>query len=191
VPTLLQPVTQRLRPASSRLRSSVPARAMNEPLPCVRLRPFVLALAVACILLLLVCPVIGAVIVLANAAPWIGIIVTLGATVFVPVAGYAMSGSNQWVELGGDVIRVRRLLTRKIVEYRVADIVDAQPIHTEFLSKTQNAMLDFLLDTSNRGYQLFFRDGSRIPLIRADMCGLEDFLAALTERMRMVRESVG
>jgi hypothetical protein len=107
------------------------------------------------------------------------------------VAGYAMSSSLLWVELDGGIIRGRRLLTRKIVEHRVSDLVDARPIHTDYLSTTQNAVLDFLLDTSNRGYQLFFRDGSRIPLIRADMSGLDPFLRALAEQLRAGREQAG
>jgi hypothetical protein len=88
-------------------------------------------------------------------------------------------------------IRECRLLTHKIIEHRVGEIEDAKAIHTNFLSTTQNAVLDFLLDTQNRGYQIVFRDGSRIALIRADMTGIDPFLGALAEHLRAIRESVG
>src|SRR5207244_11777203 len=104
------------------------------------------------------------------------------------VSGRVMARSVHWVELDGDVIRERRLLTRRVVEHRVEEVVDARPIHTDFLGKTQNAVLDFLLDTSNRGYQLFFRDGSRLALIRVDMSGIDPFLGALAARLKVVRE---
>jgi hypothetical protein len=167
---------------------------MDNPTALVKLRPIILAIATACILAFLVAPLVVAVAVLIVARPGVSVPVALGAVAFVTIVGYAMSSSLQWVELDGDVIRGRRLLTRKIVVYRVGDIVDAKPIHTDYLGKLENAVLDFLLDTSNRGYQLFFRDGSRIPLIRADMSGVDAFLAALAaalERDRLGRRDAG
>jgi len=159
---------------------------MDKPL--VRLRPVIVGVAVACILLLLVGPLAAAAVVLALAPLGVGVPVTLGAVVFVAVVGYAMSSSVQWVELDGDVIRERRLLTRRIVEHRVGDIVDAKPIHTNYLGPLQNAILDALLDTTNRGFQLFFRDGTRLALIRADMSGIDPFLGALAERLGRERQ---
>ena len=159
---------------------------MDKPL--VRLRPVIVGVAVACILLLLVGPLAAAAVVLALAPLGASVPITLGAVVFVAVVGYAMSSSVQWVELDGDVIRERRLLTRKIVEHRVGDIVDAKPIHTNYLGPLQNAILDALLDTRNRGFQLFFRDGTRLALIRADMSGIDPFLGALAERLGRERQ---
>jgi hypothetical protein len=161
---------------------------MNDSTPCVRLRTAVLGVAVVIILLLLVGPFVAAAYVFAVAPVGLGIAATVGAVVVAGVSGRVLARNVHWVELDGDVIRERRLLTRKIVEHRVADVVDARPIHTDYLGRTQNAVLDFLLDTSNRGYQLFFRDGSRLALIRADMCGLDPFLGALAEQLRKVRE---
>lgn len=162
---------------------------MNDPIPCVRLRPVIFGVAVAIILLLLVGPFVAAAYVFTVAPVGLGIAAVVGAVVVAGLSGRVMARSVHWVELDGDVIRERRLLTRKMVEHRVADIVDAKPIHTDYLGPTQNAVLDFLLDTSNRGYQLVFRDGSRIALIRADMSGLDPFLGALAEQLRNVRES--
>jgi hypothetical protein len=120
-----------------------------------------------------------------------GLLVTLGAVAFLAVVGYLMSSSLQWVELDGDVIRCRRLLSRKIVEHRVSDSVDGRPIHTDYPGPTQNAILDFLLDTSDRGHQLVFKDGSRVALIRADTYGVDGFLGALAEQLRAAREGKG
>jgi hypothetical protein len=35
------------------------------------------------------------------------------------------------------------------------------------------------MKTSNRGYLLRFRDGSKVALIRGDMAGLDEFMVAL------------
>jgi UDP-2,3-diacylglucosamine pyrophosphatase LpxH len=72
----------------------------------------------------------------------------------------------------------------------VGDIVDAHRINTHYLGDAQNAILDFLLKTSDRGLQLVFRDGSRLGLIRADMSGIDEFLQALTERMTLERQDL-
>jgi hypothetical protein len=170
-----------------------PFTPMNDPIPRVRLRPIVFGVAVTIILLLLAGPFVAAAYVFTIAPVGLGIAALVGAVVIAGVSGRVMARSVHWVELDGDVIRERRLLTRKIVEHRVEEIVDARPIHTDYLGTTQNAVLDFLLDTSNRGYQLFFRDGSRLALIRVDMSGLDPFLEALAEQLRKTREgdSVG
>lgn len=160
----------------------------DGPLPCARLRFLVLVLAATCLLVLLVAPLVVAVAVLIREPLVIGVPVAGVAVVFVASAGYLASSSNQWVELDGGIIRCRRLLTRKIVEHKVSDIVDAQPIHTNYLSAKENAFLDDLFETSNRGYQLFFRDGTKLALIRLDMSGLNEFLAALAEQMPRDRQ---
>src|SRR4051794_2098802 len=161
---------------------------MTDPYPCARLRPLIVAVAVFFMLLLLVAPLVAAALALATAPLGIGISIAVGAALFVGVMGYLMSSSLQWVELGDGVIRGRRLLTRRVVEYRVADLLDAKPIDTDALGPLQNAILDALLDTTNRGYQLSFDGGRRLALIRADMSGIDPFLGALAEQLRAIRE---
>ena len=156
--------------------------------PRVILCPICLAIAVGCILAFLVMPLIGAAAALVLALLTIGIPIALGAIAFVALLGYLMSSSYHWVELDGDTIRGCRLLTRKIVELKVGDIVDAHRINTHYLGDAQNAILDFLLKTSDRGLQLVFRDGTRLSLIRADMSGIDEFLQTLTERMALQRQ---
>jgi hypothetical protein len=160
---------------------------MNDPTPCVRLRTAVLGVAVVLILLLLVGPFVAAAYVFALAPVGFGIAATVGAAIVARLSWRLVAASVHWIELDGDVIRERRLLTRKIVEHRVADIVDARPI-TNVVGPTKIAWLDHLLDASNQGYQLFFRDGSVLALNRADMYGLDPFLGALAEQLRKVRE---
>lgn len=157
-------------------------------LPTVRLRPIIVAVAVFFSLLLLVGPLAVAVAALIFAPAEVGLPVALTAVAFAAVMAYAMSPSLQWVELDGDVIRGRRLLTRRIVEQQVGDLVDAKALHSKALGPELDSVLDALLQTSNRGYQLHFRDGSRIALIRADIAGLDVFLGALARRLRKVRE---
>jgi hypothetical protein len=162
---------------------------MNDPRPCVRLRPFVLGLAVALTLLFLVGPFVAAAYVFTVAPLGLGVAASVGAVVVAGLCVRGLARGVHWVELDGGVIREKRLLTRRIVERRVEDVVDARPVHTDFLGTTPNAVLDFLLDTSNRGYMLIFRDGTWLSLIRADMSGLDPFLGALAEQLRKVRET--
>lgn len=152
---------------------------MSQTLPTVRLRLPVLVIAVTFSLLLLAGTFVAAAWVFTVAPAWAGALAVSGAVVVAGLCGHVPARSVHWVELDGGVIRERRLLTRKIVEHRVGEVVDARPIHTDFLGSAQNAVLDFLLDTSNRGYQLFFRDGTRPALIRADVAGIDAFLGAL------------
>jgi hypothetical protein len=94
--------------------------------------------------------------------------------------GWAMSSSFQWVELvDGGVIRGRRLLTRKIVEKQVADIVAVKPLNSAAMGAAENLVLDAMMGTANRGYELRFRDGSKLGLVRGDMAGLDEFLKVL------------
>jgi hypothetical protein len=102
-----------------------------------------------------------------------------GAVGFVAVMAWAMSSSVQWVELDDGVLRARRLLTRKIVTHRVSDIVAVKPLHSTSMGPLENALADLMMGTSNRGYELRFRDGSKLGLVRGDMRGLDEFLKAL------------
>ena len=43
----------------------------------------------------------------------------------------------------------------------------------------EGAVLDAMMGTSNRGYELRFRDGSKLGLVRGDMAGLDEFLKVL------------
>lgn len=102
-----------------------------------------------------------------------------GAILFFAVMLWAMSSSVQWVELDDGVLRARRLLTRRIVEHRAADIVAVKPLNSTYMGPMENALADAFMGTSNRGYELRFRDGSKLGLVRGDMKGLDEFLKVL------------
>jgi hypothetical protein len=149
----------------------------------IRLRlPFVI-MAVICVLLFVVAPVAIGVTVLLLAPPEVGIPVALGGVAFSAFLGWAMSSSYHWIELHDDVIRGRKLLTRSMVEHRIDDLVRILPLHSQLMGDLENAVLDALMKTSNRGYALQFRDGTKIALVRGDMVGLNDFLLALHDRL--------
>jgi hypothetical protein len=78
----------------------------------------------------------------------------------------------RWVEIESDTIRGRQLLgSRK--EWKVHDISSIKSIDYEGQ------------DThGKRGYNLTFKDGSRIRLSRAEMSGVDDFLKRLADRMQ-------
>ncbi|HEY1188899.1 MAG TPA: hypothetical protein VGE74_14690, partial [Gemmata sp.] len=59
------------------------------------------------------------------------------------------------------VLRARRLLTRRIVTHRVADTAAVKPLDSTSVGPPENALADRMMGTSNRGYELRFRDGSQ------------------------------
>lgn len=167
---------------------------MDTPLPRVRLRPAFVVMAAGCMTLFLVVPLVVAVVVLVFAPLNVSVWVAGAAVAFVAVIGYAMSSSVQWVELDGGVLRWRGLLTRRVREKPVSELVDALPLNSKGMGPLENAILDAMMKTSNRGYELRFRDGTKLGLVRGDMAGLDDFLDALDKelaRLHKERESAG
>ena len=153
----------------------------------IHLRPVFVVLAVTFFFLFLVCPILIAAVVLALAPNRVGIPVALFAVVFVLILGYAMSSSYQWVELDGSIIRAKRLLTRTVVDRPISELVDAAALNSKAMGHLENALMDAVLKTSNRGYELRFRDGTKIGLVRGEMAGFEEFLGALAEAIRKER----
>src|SRR5207302_6136338 len=86
-------------------------------------------------------------------------------------AVYQASNYYQWIELDGHVLRGRKLWSRKIVEYAVADIAD--------ISKVSNLW-------PSAGCVLRFRDGMRLKLGCKVMKDLDDFIEVLCERREQV-----
>jgi hypothetical protein len=43
--------------------------------------------------------------------------------------------------------------------------------------------------TAERGYELRFRDGTKIGLVPGDMAGPDEFLVALADQLRELREA--
>jgi hypothetical protein len=121
------------------------------------------------------------------APPEIGVPVALVILLIVALVGYAMSSSVQWVELDGGVFQWKTLLTRRVRQNQLCDLVDALPLHSNMMGPLENAVMDFLRTTSNRGFELRFRDGTRLGLVRGDMTGLDEFLGALAEELARLR----
>jgi hypothetical protein len=145
----------------------------------IKLRlPFVIMAAVF-VLLFIVFPLGIGVTVLLLAPLGVGLGVMLGVVAFSALLFWAMSSSYQWIELQGDILRGRKLLTRRLVERRVDDIVRIQPLHSKGMGELENLVMDRLMKTSNRGYLLRFRDGSKMGLVRGDLAGLDEFMVAL------------
>jgi hypothetical protein len=99
---------------------------------------------------------------------------------------YLMSGNLAWVEIHGSLIRARYFWTRQTVERSVADIARIKPLFSAMGGLTglaADALLDKMLGTSNRGYELHFRDGLKLALIRADMTNVDSVLRALHRQL--------
>ncbi|WP_439624932.1 tyrosine-type recombinase/integrase [Gemmata sp.] len=143
------------------------------------LRPVFVVLAAGCSALFLLGPLAVAVFLVVFAPANVSTYLAPGAVGFAAVMAWAMSSSVQWVELDGGVLRARRLLTRRIVTHRVSDIVAVEPLHSTYVGPLENALADMMMGTSNRGYELRFRDASKLGLVRGDMKGLDQFLRVL------------
>ena len=155
----------------------------RETTPCIHLCPVFVVMAVGCSTLFLLGPVIVAVLIAVLAPLDVSLFLVPGAIAFAAFMAWAMSSSVQWVELDGGVIRARKLLTRKIVTQKVSDIVGIKPLNSNLMGPLENALADMMMGTSNRGYELRFRDGSKLGLVRGDMKGLDDFLFVLAAEM--------
>jgi len=145
-------------------------------------------MAMGCMTAFLVVPLVVAVVVLVFAPLNVSVWVACAAVAFVAVIGYAMSSSVQWAELDNGVLRWRGLLTRRVREKPVSELVDALPLISNLMGPLENAILDAMMKTSNRGYELRFRDGTKLGLVRGDMAGLDDFLEALARELARLRE---
>jgi hypothetical protein len=154
---------------------------------CVKLRPITLTIAVTGFLTFVVAPLAVAVGFLIL-APWdVSIPVTLGLVVLVALLGHSMLSSIHWVELDGSIIRGRRLFTRRLIELRVCDIVEAHGSRTQPVGPLEDAVLDFMLQTRDPGFVLVFRDGTKIPFVKADMTGLAAFFGQLAAQIKCER----
>jgi hypothetical protein len=152
---------------------------MATPAARIRLRTPFVVMAGCCFVLFLGGPLVIAVAVLILAPVHVSVWVALGCVAFVAALGYAMSSSMQWVELRGGMIRAKGLLTRRVVERLVADIVQVIPLNSAAMGAASNAVLTAAMGTSNRGYELRFRDGGKIGMVRGDMAGLDEFMEVL------------
>jgi hypothetical protein len=184
---LIRPETE----ISSRAIASVKRAARIEQVRAgfsAPLRPLIVLVAGTGMAAFLLLPLVAAALALVFAPINVSAWVALGAVGFVALIGYFMSSSLQWVELDGGMIRARRPLTWKLVEQRVADIVDAKPLHSQAMGPLENAAMDALLKTTNRGYEIRFKDGTRLGLVRGEMAGLDAFLGALAAELVRRRE---
>ncbi len=156
---------------------------MRKATARVRLRtPFVVMAGCSFVLFLGV-PLVVAVAVLLLAPFRVSVWVAPGCVAFVAGLGYAMSSSFQWVELRDGIIRGKKLLTRAVVERPVEEIVRILPLHSAAMGPLTNAVMDAAMGTSNRGYELRFRDGLKLGLVRGDMAGLDAFMDSLRDEL--------
>lgn len=153
----------------------------------IHMRPAFVVMAMGCFVTFLGGPLVVAVFVIIFAPRNVSMYLAPGAVVFFVLMAWTMSSSVQWIELDNDVLRARRLLTRKIAVHRICDIVSVKPLNSNAMGPLENALADAFMGTSNRGYELQFRDGSKLGLVRGDMAGLDPFLVALAEKIREVQ----
>ena len=104
----------------------------------------------------------------------------LAGAVFV---GHQLSLTYSWVELDGAVVRGRKFWSRRLVEQRVEDVDHVVPLYAVARHAAENQIIEALWGTTNRGYEIRFRDGPKVVLIRGDMIDVDGFIAALRDRI--------
>jgi hypothetical protein len=97
---------------------------------------------------------------------------------------YHMLQNYHWVELDGNVVRGRKFWTRRLVEQRVEDITRVLPLQAVAGHELVNVLIDGISGAPNRGYEIRFREGPRIALVRWDMTDVDGFIRALRARWR-------
>src|SRR5262245_16024724 len=155
----------------------------NAPIKC-RLRPFALVLSFIFGPLFILCPVVIGVAVLVNANLSIGIPVGLLCVGLSAFLLYHLNQNYQWVEIDGDVIRGKKFLTRQVVEQKVQDIVDIRPLHALARHDAVNAAITRVTGTANRGYEIRFRSGRRMGVVRGDMTDVDGFIQAVLDKRK-------
>jgi len=103
-----------------------------------------------------------------------GAIMIAGAS---PLIAYHMLQNYHWVEFDGDLIRGRRFWTRQLIEYRTEDVVNIRALGATNRFVT-NLVIDEVLGPV-RGYEICFRSGPSIGLIRHDMTGVDELVGAV------------
>lgn len=89
-----------------------------------------------------------------------------------------MAENYHWVELDGSRIRGKKLLSRRIVEGTLDEIAAIVPLRAMVKNFT-NIIVDRVLDSSIRGFEIRMTNGDKIALVRYDMKGFDEFILAL------------
>jgi hypothetical protein len=127
-------------------------------------------------------PLVGALALLWFAPPATGIPAALLLTLASWFFAYHMLQNYHWVELDGDLVRGRKFWTRKLVEQRVQDITEVVPLQAVAKHDLVNVLIDGISGVPNRGYEIRFREGPKIALVRWDMTDVDGFILALRDR---------
>lgn len=100
--------------------------------------------------------------------------------------GYQMVENFSWVELEDSTLRAQRFWTRAIYEQDVSQITSIVPLKSVAVGvegMVQEAVMNRLMGTSNRGFFINFESGPRFALIRGDMRDIDELMVALKERL--------
>jgi hypothetical protein len=92
---------------------------------------------------------------------------------------YHMLQNYHWVEFDGSRIRGRRFWTRQLVEHPVEDVVEIRPL-VAVVRSTVTTVTDKLLGPV-RGYEIRFRGGPSIGLVRHDMTNVDELVRAVEQ----------
>lgn len=103
-------------------------------------------------------------------------IVLIAGSLFI---AHHMLQNYHWVEFNGTSIRARRFWTRRLVEQRVDDLIEVRPLGAAVRNLT-TAATDAILGRV-RGWELRFKTGPSIGLVRYDMAKAEELVKAVQE----------
>ncbi len=107
----------------------------------------------------------------------LGLLLMVGGSAFI---AYHMLQNYHWVEFDGTCIRGRRFWTRRLVEQTVDDIVAIKPMGA--VARSLETIITDKLLGSVRGFEIQFRHGPTIGLLRGDMAHVEELIEAVQAR---------
>ncbi|MDZ4779782.1 MAG: hypothetical protein SGJ19_05980 [Planctomycetia bacterium] len=100
---------------------------------------------------------------------------------FLFLAGYMskhMLENFHWVELDGNTLRGKKLVSRRLVEVPVGEIIKVAPLRA-VVNNSTNLIVDRVLGSSIRGFEIRTASGEKFGLVRYDMKGFDEFILAL------------
>ena len=100
---------------------------------------------------------------------------------------YHMLQNNHWVEFDGTCIRTRRFWTRQLIDQYLEDVVDIRALGAVACT-SETIVIDKLLGPV-RGYEIRFKSGPGISLMRGDMKRVDELVIAIARAVRQRDEA--
>jgi hypothetical protein len=114
-----------------------------------------------------------------NPLAWLGAALCLAGSAFIT---YHMTQNYHWVEFDGQRVRGRRFWSRRLVDHPIEDATTVRPLGA-VVRNTTTSITDAILGPI-RGYEILFRQGPSIAVLRHDMTNAQELAQAVERAIR-------